>query len=276
MSVIVSPNSVKKIEGVLAFVSGVSGIIGFILDYPALAFILAVLFGIGTLLYFGEDIRQFNRNSRKAQGSKVKFWLVTLISNRLAFVFFVVGILVGVLAIQFVFKETFFFVRQAWVEEIDYEYQQGMSAIRLSALQQNKRSLNVLKIINPTIYHNDRYSEKDDEIRFQGLRYTTEDYDFGYFDVENAGYDPNNEILEPGNNFVPNVSDDTFTSFTLGNRYTFFIRLYNSETKSNDYVRMHFFSKEHEWWGMGPNLRMAVYISFIYNGSNRFQGLVTP
>lgn len=267
----------KKTEGVFSIVSGLSGIASFILDYPNLAFVLVVFFGIATYLYLGSDVKRLLKESKTAQLPKLVYWFKELTSNRLLGVVSLTFVSVTFLTFQFAYKELGFVLRQGWVEKISYEYQSGMLPVHLVSLNQANRVLRILREINPVIYHGESFNSDDDEISFEEYDYSLTDFDDGSFNIYAAGYDPRNSILEPsGNSEASYLLNGEFKKFPLRNHYTFFVVFVNSGNKQPEYIRLHFSEKLILIFADSSKVRMDVFISYRKSGESRFDGLITP
>lgn len=266
----------KKVEGILSIVSGFCGIASFILDYPNLAFVLVLLFGIGAYLYMGRDFSQLLSESKNIQSPKPVNWFKAVASNHLLGVLFIIFLAITIFIMQFFYKELGFIVKQGWVEKIDYDYQYGMEPIHLSSLEQDGRTLEILEIIDPVVYHDDSTFFKGDEIRFEGWVDSGSDLSDGSFGIEIAGKDPNNSILAPSGNFVSNLSDAGYQSFPISNDYTYFVRVYSVNENRFEFIRLHFINRSTAFDEANLKLRIRVIISYLYNGSDRFNGLITP
>lgn len=267
----------KKIEGIFSFVSGLTGIMSFLLDYPELAFGLVVLFGIGVYMYFGDEIKKMTNQSRVSSTPKISFWVKEVFKNRLLGFTAVLSLVLIGLMLHFLFKETYYFLRQGWVEKIGYSYQNGMSPIYLKSLSQPSKVLDVVKIINPVIYHNDRYDGTDDEISFESYNKSPSDWNDGSFDIYISGYDPDNSILEPSGDSVSSLSgNEDFAKFPLGNKYTYFVFFYNPQSYRSEYVRLHFVENENPVLDGFSKMHMTVFVSHLKYGESRFNRLVSP
>ncbi len=266
----------KKVEGILSIVSGLSGIASFILDYPNLAFVLVLLFGIGAYLYMGRDFSQLLNESKTVQSPKPIYWLKAFTSNHLLGALFLIFLAVIIFIMQFFYKELGFVFKQGWVEKVDYDYQYGMEPMHLSSLAQDERTLEIINIIDPVIYHDDSVFLKGDEIRFEGWVDHDSDLSDGSFGVEVAGKDPNNSILAPSGNFVSNLSDAGYQSFPISNDYTYFVRVYSVNEKRSEFIRLHFINRSTAFDEANLKLKIRVIVSYLNNGSDRFNGLLTP
>lgn len=271
-----SSNTIKeKILGIFSFVSGITGIVSFTLDYPDWAFFLVFLFVIGAFLYFGNEIKELSAQSGKSQGSKVQFWFTAITRNQIARLFVSIAIIIVIQTGIFFYREATFLWKQGWVGEINYEYSNGMSPVHLASQPQDDRSLNVIKVIDPVIYHYDRYTISDDKIRFEGRDESTGDFDFGYFSVEVAGYDPKNTIVEATGNFVLNSGEQGYMDFDFGDHYTYFIRFDNPNTGNTELVRLHIFDNSWKFFGRASEMSMKVFVSNLYGSGSRFDGLLS-
>lgn len=264
----------EKIIGIFSFVSGVTGIITFMLDYPEWALLLVSLFIIGTFLYFGDEIKALSAKSKSTRKPKFQFWLTAISTNQIARLFAVVAVIISIQIIMIVAREITFLSKQGWVETIDYQYRNGMEPVHLASLPQSERVAEIMKVINPVIYHNDRYLKTDDQIRFEGHDYTPGDFDTSYFSVYVAGYDPTNSILESTGNPINNFGDEGFANFVFGDHFTYFIHFNNPHTRQHEYVRLHFFDNSGQLIQGTDEIYMKVYVSYLAAG-NRFDGLLS-
>ena len=261
----------KKVEFFFSITSWVLSVVGFSLDYPLISLFFVIIFFTVGFVYFREDFSLNIQKSETLQSPKWRFWFNSITKNRLALIFIFSGIVILFPSTKFISREIYFKFKNGWVENIKYDYQRDMPSIYLTSLEHNNRVFNILEKIQPVLHQTDVF---EGEISFEAL-----DIDTGndFYSNQNLlinviGYDPDNKFIKPAGNFQPNISEESFTRFPIKNKYTIFVALDDCPSHFGCYVRLHIDFD----YGINGRTHTTISLSYLNNGSDRFDGLTQP
>lgn len=265
----------KKVEGFISFTSGVISIFLFSIQYPLWSFGLIPVFVFAGYLYFREEFDSLILETRNIRENRVLYWLNSIRKSWMAVLFILIGVAILGNVLRFTYREIYFFIRQGWVEKINFNnYESDLASIHFATLRQSDRALEVIQKINPVIYIGENLY-LDTTISFEAHDVVTGgEWDSNtVFNVEITGPDPRNEFLQPVGNFLPNHDELGYKKFPIKSDYTIFIMINNCASREC-FVRLHVVYKPGQW-STYP-IRISLIASFLESGFNRFNGLIVP